>query len=79
MNDNYTGTGPIEIDKVRASKAGHAFHEAWAARTALELLPPSTDLEACGGITCVVIDNGFAGVVAPQIAPSPAPAKDVRF
>lgn len=37
---------PIEIDKVRASKAGHAFHEAWAARTALELLPPSTDLTA---------------------------------
>ncbi|WOI33387.1 hypothetical protein R1T40_01095 [Tritonibacter scottomollicae] len=35
---------PIAIDKVRASKAGHAFHEAWAARTALELLSPSTDL-----------------------------------
>lgn len=34
----------ISIDNVRASKAGHAFHEAWAARTALELLPPSTDL-----------------------------------
>lgn len=32
------------IDKTRASKSGHAFHEAWAARTALELLPPSTDL-----------------------------------
>ncbi|TBR74199.1 MAG: hypothetical protein EPN64_15830 [Burkholderiaceae bacterium] len=46
MNDNDTGTVPIEIDKVRASKAGHAFHEAWAARTALELLPPSTDLTA---------------------------------
>lgn len=36
----------IKIDKVRASKAGHAFHEAWAARTALELLPPSTQLTA---------------------------------
>lgn len=35
---------PIALDKVRASKAGHAYHEAWAARTALELLPPSTDL-----------------------------------
>jgi len=46
MSDNDTGTAPIEIDKVRASKAGHAFHEAWAARTALELLPPSTDLTA---------------------------------
>lgn len=37
---------PIAIDKVRASKAGHAYHEAWAARTALELLLPSTDLTA---------------------------------
>ena len=46
MSDDDTGAAPIEIDKVRASKAGHAFHEAWAARTALELLPPSTDLTA---------------------------------
>lgn len=46
MSDYYTGMTQIEIDKVRASKAGHAFHEAWAARTALELLPPSTDLTA---------------------------------
>jgi len=46
MSNEDTGTTPIEIDKVRASKAGHAFHEAWAARTALELLPPSTDLTA---------------------------------
>jgi hypothetical protein len=36
----------IAIDKVRASKAGHAYHEAWAARSALELLLPSTDLVA---------------------------------
>ena len=46
MSDDDTSTAPIEIDKVRASKAGHAFHEAWAARTALELLPPATDLTA---------------------------------
>lgn len=46
MSDDDAGTAPITIDKVRASKAGHAFHEAWAARTALELLPPSTDLTA---------------------------------
>jgi hypothetical protein len=46
MSDDDTSTTPIEIDKVRASKAGHAFHEAWAARTALELLPPSSDLTA---------------------------------
>lgn len=36
----------IAIDKVRASKAGHAYHEAWAARSALELLLPTTDLVA---------------------------------
>ena len=36
----------IVIDKVRASKAGHAYHEAWAARSALELLLPATDLVA---------------------------------
>ncbi|CAM3190608.1 hypothetical protein [Janthinobacterium lividum] len=46
MSDHDTGTTPIKIDKVRASKAGHAFHEAWAARTALELLPPLTNLTA---------------------------------
>jgi hypothetical protein len=40
--DNDTTSMPI--DKLRASKAGHAYHEAWAARTALELLPPSSDL-----------------------------------
>ena len=46
MRDDDAGAAPITIDKVRASKAGHAFHEAWAARTALELLLPSTDLTA---------------------------------
>jgi hypothetical protein len=32
------------VDKTLASKAGHAYHEAWAARSALELLPPNTAL-----------------------------------
>lgn len=45
IDESQAGTTVI-IDKVRASKAGHAYHEAWAARTALELLPPSTDLTA---------------------------------
>ena len=45
-SDADPNPAPIAIDKVRASKAGHAYHEAWAARTALELLPPSTDLTA---------------------------------
>ena len=46
MSDDNRAKAPMGVDKVRASKAGHAFHEAWAARTALELLPPSTDLTA---------------------------------
>lgn len=32
------------IDKVRASRDGHEFHEAWAARRVLELLLPKDDL-----------------------------------
>lgn len=34
------------IDVVRASRDGHQFHEAWAARIALELLPPDSTLSA---------------------------------
>ncbi|HYO92149.1 MAG TPA: hypothetical protein VEQ40_10960, partial [Pyrinomonadaceae bacterium] len=36
----------ISIDVVRASRDGHQFHEAWAARIALELLPPDSTLTA---------------------------------
>ena len=32
------------VDNVRASRDGHEFHEAWAARTALELVPPDSNL-----------------------------------
>ncbi len=46
IDHNAISATPVEIDKLRASKAGHAFHEAWAARSALELLPPLTDLTA---------------------------------
>ena len=35
-----------KIDKVRASRDGHEFHEAWAARKATQLLWPDTDLIA---------------------------------
>ncbi|MDP8993475.1 MAG: ATP-binding protein, partial [Pseudomonadota bacterium] len=34
------------LDPLRASHAGHRFHEAWAARSALALLPPDTELTA---------------------------------
>ena len=34
------------IDKVRASRDGHEYHEAWTARKALQLLWPDSDLTA---------------------------------
>lgn len=36
--------GNIGIDPVRASRDGHEYHLAWAARMALEMLAPNTDL-----------------------------------
>lgn len=36
----------VPLDGVRASNAGHRYHEAWAARSALALLPPNSDLTA---------------------------------
>lgn len=35
---------PKKIDKVRASRDGHEFHEAWAARKALQLVMPTDEL-----------------------------------
>lgn len=35
-----------DIDTVRASRAGHTFHERWAARRALQLVFPNDDLFA---------------------------------
>src|SRR6266542_6221086 len=32
------------VDKVRASRDGHEFHETWAARKALQLVVPADDL-----------------------------------
>lgn len=39
-------TPAASLDGVRASRDGHQYHEAWAARVALELIPPGTDLAA---------------------------------
>jgi len=36
------------VDKTRASRDGHEFHEAWAARKALHLLFPPDDLVGIG-------------------------------
>lgn len=37
-----------QIDKVRASRDGHEFHEAWTARKAMQLLWPDNNLTAIG-------------------------------
>lgn len=56
------------IDKVRASKAGHAFHEAWAARSALELLLPKTRLVSITLEGFDSIDEADLGTGAVEIA-----------
>lgn len=38
--------GKRKIDKTRASRDGHEFHEAWTARKAMQLLWPNSDLKA---------------------------------
>jgi hypothetical protein len=68
MSADEIGAAPLEIDKVRASKAGHAFHEAWAARTALELLPPSADLTAITLEGFDELDEHSLGTGAVEIA-----------
>ena len=44
-----------KIDKVRASRDGHEFHEAWAARKALQLVMPT---------------DGFVGIAVEGLAPA---------
>jgi hypothetical protein len=46
------------VDKVRASREGHTFHDMSTARVALELLVPTTDLSA-------VAVEGFSTEEAP--------------
>ena len=46
---------PLTTDKVRASRDGHEYHEAWTARKALQLLLP--------------IDN-FIGIAVEGLSPA---------
>lgn len=57
-----------KIDKVRASRDGHAYHEAWAARSALELLPPTTSLRAIALEGFSLEDEEGLGEAATEIA-----------
>ena len=45
-NAGKVNSQTIAIEKVRASRAGHTFHERWAARRALQLVFPKDDLFA---------------------------------
>lgn len=57
-----------EIDTVRASRAGHTFHERWAARRALQLVFPSDSLFAIAveGLSSTEIAN--PGSAAEEVA-----------
>ena len=56
------------IDKVRASRDGHQFHEAWAARKALELVFPKNDLVGIAVEGLAPVDQKHATADAVEIA-----------
>ena len=55
------------IDTVRASRAGHTFHERWAARRALQLVFPNDDMFAIA----------VEGISSTETASPGAPAEEV--
>jgi hypothetical protein len=58
----------IPISNVGASRDGHQFHEAWAARIALELLPPGSSLSALAIEGFSVEEPGEFSAAAHEIA-----------
>ena len=56
------------IDKVRASRDGHQFHEAWAARKALELVLPKDGLVGIAVEGLSPVDQKHASADAVEIA-----------
>lgn len=57
-----------KIDKVRASRDGHEFHEAWAARRALQLLWPASAITAIAIEGLSPLDQQFASAAAGEVA-----------
>ena len=57
-----------KIDKVRASRDGHEYHEVWTARKALQLLWPDNDLTAIAVEGLSPIDQKSAPSDAMEIA-----------
>lgn len=63
----------VAIDKVRASRDGHSYHEMWAARVALELLHPSSTLR-------ILTVEGFSIEDEPSVSDSATEIADlVRY
>lgn len=58
----------VPIDKVRASKDGHQFHEAWVARCALSLLLPRDTLYAIAVEGLAEVDEGGLSEASVEIA-----------
>jgi hypothetical protein len=58
----------IAIDKVRASRAGHTFHEHWAARCALQLVFPGDELYAIAVESLSTSETANPGKEAEDIA-----------
>lgn len=59
---------PVHIDKVRASREGHTYHDTWIARVALELLVPPTTLSAIAVEGFSTEDAQIASAAASEIA-----------
>ncbi|HFD86570.1 MAG TPA: hypothetical protein ENJ35_02715, partial [Gammaproteobacteria bacterium] len=56
------------IEKVRASRAGHTFHERWTARRALKLVFPQDDLHAIAIEGLSTSDPAYPGNAAEEVA-----------
>ncbi|RUV24098.1 NACHT domain-containing protein [Mesorhizobium sp. M7A.F.Ca.MR.245.00.0.0] len=57
-----------EIDTVRASRAGHTFHERWAARRALQLVFPNDSLFAIAVEGLSSTETATPGAAAEEVA-----------
>lgn len=57
-----------DIDSTRASRAGHTFHERWAARRALQLVFPNDDLFAIAVEGISPTETASPGVQAEEVA-----------
>jgi hypothetical protein len=60
----------MTVDKVRASRDGHTYHETRAAPVALELLLPSTSL-------CAIAIEGFSADDDPSVSDSATEIADL--